>query len=195
VAVIALLPTVVTYAVPFKVSNLIVPAWYREAATHVPTGTAVLAIPFDYMLETAPMAWQAEEGIPFALVGGWALVPGEHGSHDEILSPPHGVIAALRLLNDSPGCFSTSTVDRRLVRRTLKRWRPLEIVLVPRFAPPGAESVLAATLGRSPQNVDGALVWTLPRGASLGPLGSLDLHLVCHFPKWLRHETPSLEQP
>jgi hypothetical protein len=160
-----------TYSVPFRVTTATVPAWFKQNASHLPPGTAVLTIPFAYSVESQPMAWQAETGDHFDLIGGWAFVPGGNGVNDEMMSHLGGPVAALLSMNRHPLC--ETVVEQETIRAALRRWRPLVVVEIPREAKPGARAVMTATLGLAPTWSNGAWVWNLTRSTQLGPLVKL----------------------
>ena len=95
----AFIPLFATYSVPFRVTTGTVPAWFALDASHLPSDTAVLTIPFAYGIASQPMAWQAETNDDFDLVGGWAFVPGGDGVKDEMVSALGGPVAALPRLH------------------------------------------------------------------------------------------------
>jgi len=164
----ALIPLLDTYSLPFTVTSATVPAWFDHQGSHLAPGTAVLTIPFAYGTESRPMAWQAESGDTFALIGGWAFIPGANGVDDQIVSPLRGPVAALRILGRHPSKLTTAQQDS--IRSALERWRPLVVVLVPHGAPAGAVRALTDTLGLRPSWSDGAWVWNLRAGSRLGPM-------------------------
>ena len=167
----AFVPLLVTYSLPFTVTTARVPAWFAHDAPRLARGTAVLTIPFAYALESQPMAWQAETGDAFDLVGGWAFVPGANGVDDELMSPPGGAVAALRALSGDPRRVTPAV--QRAVRAAVAAWRPLTVVLIPGDARPGALAATTATLGVPPRWSDGAWVWTFGPTSRLGPVHPL----------------------
>jgi hypothetical protein len=164
---VAFVPLVVTYSVPFRVTNATVPAWFTRDAGRLPRGTAVVTVPFAYGIASAPMAWQAEVGDSFDLVGGWVFVPGGNGTNAETVSPMGGAPAALLALGDDPAAVTAS--QQESIRGALVRLRPLVVVVVPRAATPGTVEALTDTLGIAPTWSDGAWVWHLTASSALGP--------------------------
>jgi hypothetical protein len=160
-ALAAFIPTVVTYSLSLRVETATVPAWFTQNARHLPSGTAVLTLPFAFGIMSRPMAWQAESDDAFNLIGGWAFVPGGNGFDDEMVSPLGGPVAALRALSRDP--LATTTAEQATIRVALLRWRPLVIVVEPQYAAPGTRVVLIDILRRSPTWSDGAWVWNLRR--------------------------------
>jgi hypothetical protein len=164
----AFLPLLDTYSVPFTVTTATVPAWFERDAPHLALGTAVLTIPFAYGLESAPMGWQAETGDTFALIGGWVFVPGGNGRDDEVMSALGNPVAALRALSRDPS--DVTTAEQEAIRSAVARWRPVEVVVVPRDAKPGSVAAVTDTLGLAPTWSDGAWVWTVGRSTRLGAM-------------------------
>lgn len=165
---VAFIPTLDTYSIPFRVATASVPAWFKQDASRLAPGTAVLTIPFAYSVESQPMAWQAETNDDFDLIGGWAIVPGGNGVNDEMMSHLRGPVPALISISRRPLC--ASVVDQETIRAALLQWRPLVVVEIPRDAKSGTRAVMTATLGLSPTWSNGAWVWNLTRSTRLGPL-------------------------
>jgi hypothetical protein len=153
-------------SLPFRVTTAAVPAWFEHDAGKLPVGTAVLTIPFAYGIASRPMGWQAEMDDDFDLIGGWASVPGGNGVNDEVMSALSGPIAALRALSTNPRGLTAA--DQEMIRSALIRWRPLVVVVIPRYAKQGTVGAVTDILGFSPTRSDGAWVWTLNRSTPLG---------------------------
>jgi hypothetical protein len=168
--VLAFIPIIDTYSLPFRITTAAVPAWFEYDAGKLPAGTAVLNIPFTYYIASSPMGWQAEMDDDFDLVGGWAFVPGGNGVNDEVISAPHGPVAALQALSTKPRRLTAT--EKETLRSALIRWRPVVVVVIPRYAPPGAIEAMTDTLGLPPTWSDGAWIWNLNRSARLGGHGS-----------------------
>ncbi len=168
VAVVALVPLIATYSVPFVVTNASVPAWFENGGKHLPPGTAVVTVPFSYGIESQPMGWQAETHDAFDLVGGWVFVPGGDGVHDEIISPLGEPVAAWRKLSTDPS--GVTAAEQKVLRASLIRWRPIVVVVIPKDSLTGTTAALTATLGLSPDWIDGAWVWDLGATTRLGPV-------------------------
>jgi hypothetical protein len=162
--VLAFIPIIDTYSVPFRLTTAVVPAWFRHDAGNLPAGTAVLTIPFTYYIESSPMGWQAEMDDDFDLVGGWAFVPGGNGVDDELMSPPTGPVAALQALSTNPRGLTVA--EQETIRSALVRWRPLVVVVIPQYAKQGTVAAVTDTLGVSPIWSDGAWTWNLTSSAN-----------------------------
>jgi hypothetical protein len=164
--VLAFVPLLITYSVPFEVTRATVPTWFRVDAKALPRSYAVLTFPFAFAIRSRPMAWQAETDLSFNLIGGWAFVPGANHFNDEIISPIGGVVADIRTLSNDP--LSINRTQQQAIRAALLRWRPLVVVVVPPYANACARAVIADTLGLSPKHRDGSWVWTLTSTTTLG---------------------------
>ncbi|MGA3147610.1 MAG: hypothetical protein ABSF33_09050 [Acidimicrobiales bacterium] len=166
--VLAFIPIIDTYSIPFHITTAAVPAWFEHDAGSLPAGTAVLNIPLTYGIASSPMGWQAEVDDDFDLIGGFVFVPGGNGVDDEMMSAPTGAVAALRALSANPLQLTRS--EQQTIRAALLRWRPLVVVVAASDAQPGDVAALTATLGFPPTRSDGAWVWHLTRSTTLGPL-------------------------
>jgi hypothetical protein len=175
--VVAFIPLIDTYSVPFRVTTATVPPWFQREASRLVPGTAVLTMPFAFGLRSQPMAWQAETNIDFNLVGGWALVPGGNGVNDEMVSHLKGPVAALLSMSRRPLCETIA--DQKIIRSALLRWRPLVVVEIPGDAKPGTRAAMTATLGFSPTWSNGAWTWKLDRSTRLGALVKLTTAKSC----------------
>ncbi len=163
---VAFIPLVGAYSLPLRVTSATVPTWFERGAPRLPRGTAVLTVPFAYSISSRPMAWQAETDDDFDLIGGWAFVPGGNSVDDEIMSPMGGAVAALRSLSSDPR--GVTITDQEEIRAALTRWRPLVVVVIPRYAKAGTVPAITDILGLSPAWTDGAWVWTLHPTTRLG---------------------------
>jgi hypothetical protein len=175
--VVAFVPLAATYSVPFRVTTATVPPWFKENASRLAPGTAVLTMPFAYGLESQPMAWQAETNDDFDLIGGWVLVPGGNGVNDEMVSHLQGPVTALLSMSRQPLCETVA--DQKTIRAALLRWRPLVVVEIPSDAKPGTRTAMTATLGLAPTWSNGAWTWTLDRSTRLGALVKLSAAESC----------------
>jgi hypothetical protein len=171
--VLAFVPMIDTYSLPFRITTAAVPAWFQHDAGNLPAGTAVLTIPFTYYMASSPiyiasspMGWQAEMDDDFDLIGGWAFVPGGNGVNDEVMSPPRGPVAALVALSTRP--HGMTVAEQETIRSAVIRWRPLVVVVIPQYATRGTVGAVTDTLGLSPVWSDGAWIWRLNRSTQLG---------------------------
>jgi len=161
-AAVAIVPVVVTYAVPFTVETATVPAWFTTAGTRVPAGTPVLVVPFAWYTSDEAMAWQAESGLRFALVGGFGFIPGADGHRDEFLSR----LPDARLLQRLSRGRALSAAQRDRLGVLLVRWAPLEVVVIDRHVRPRVLDTLRDVLGPPRARGDGATTWVLAPGAA-----------------------------
>ncbi len=167
-AVLAFIPIIDTYSVPFHITTAAVPAWFEHDAGNLPAGTAVLSIPLTYGVASSPMGWQAEVDDDFDLIGGFVFVPGGNGVNDEMMSALGGPVDALRALSTDPSGLTVA--EQETIRSALIRWRPLVVVVIPEDVEPGTVAALTATLGFPPTRSNGAWVWHLTPSTTLGPL-------------------------
>ncbi|HEV3213705.1 MAG TPA: hypothetical protein VGZ03_09960 [Acidimicrobiales bacterium] len=162
VALVALVPVGVTYALPLTVETARVPAWFTTAGAAVPTGTAVLVLPFAWYTSDEAMAWQAESGLRIALVGGFGFIPGADHQKDEFLSR----LPDARLLQRLSRGRALSHDQLARLRVLLARWAPLEVVAIDGRVAASAVATVRHALGAPGTHLDGATVWRLSRPGS-----------------------------
>jgi hypothetical protein len=104
------------------------------------------------------MAWQAETGIRFPLIGGWGFVPGSDRTRDEVLSPLRSA-TLLREVTTQTSALSASQAAR--MRALLSRWAPIEVVLIDSVTPAAVARNLRGLLGRPASTADGAMTWII----------------------------------
>ncbi|MGH8979482.1 MAG: hypothetical protein ACRDWE_00470, partial [Acidimicrobiales bacterium] len=156
-----------TYEVPFATRAVTVPRWYATRAPALPGGTVVLSVPFPFPGdgESAPMVWQAVDGMGFRLAGAYAKVPGRSGrpigTHDAPLADE-----VLASFDETPGRLPASSARRlAAIRTALGTWGVQVVVVSPDVAHERrAVSVLRAAIGRAPHRELGAWVWRLDPG-------------------------------
>ena len=163
---LAIVPVAATYDVPFVVRTAGTPAWFTTAGTTVPNGTAVLVLPFAWYTSDEAMAWQAESGIRFSLVGGFGFIPGRDGIRDEFLSKLPDARLLQRL---SRGTAPLTAHERATLRSLLERWAPLEVVAIDHDVRPEVLASLREVLGEPRRRLDGATTWMLARAAPRRP--------------------------
>lgn len=164
-SVAALALTWWTYQVPFATSAVAVPAWFQTVGRTVPQGSVVLTYPFPFPTAgtSAPMVWQAEDGMRFRLAGGYVKAPAADGepltNHPD--RPPYGTLAALS--EASAGPLPTGTVTQIVdLRAALRRWDVSYVVVTNTGRDPGyASALFTAVVGRAPGRSHGAWVWNL----------------------------------
>jgi hypothetical protein len=157
---VAIVPVAAAYDVPFVVETATTPAWFTTEGTHVASGTAVLVLPFAWYTSDQAMAWQAESGIRFSLVGGFGFIPGADRTRDEFLSR----LPDARLLQQlSRGTSPLTAVQRLRLRSLLERWAPLEVVAIDHDVRPEVLATLRSVLGPRSRTEHGATTWVLHR--------------------------------
>ena len=175
-ALLVVLPMAGSESAPLTVQRAVLPAWFTHDARRLPAGTRVLTIPFSPVaLASESTAYQAEDGLRFDMVGGWALVPGR-GARSALLSPVGGTDKILQDLSLSPELgIATPAPSPRVVsevRASLRRWGvQVAVVVPPQSTSPflsydtgAAVHVLSAVTGTAPSRQDGAWVWDLRSG-------------------------------
>jgi hypothetical protein len=155
---VAIVPVASTYSLPFVVRTASTPSWFAGAAGSDPTGRPVLVIPFAWKIRDDAMAWQAETGIRFPLIGGWGFVPGSDRTRDEVLSPLRSA-TLLREVTTQTSALSASQAAR--MRALLSRWAPIEVVLIDSVTPAAVARNLRGLLGRPASTADGAMTWII----------------------------------
>jgi hypothetical protein len=193
VAIAALVPVALTYDVAFVIHDQPPPAWFLSVAPRLSPGTVLLTMPYPSSAESQAMAWQADVGFAFAMVGGYALVPGGDGRQSIYVDPPAGAAAILDTLSfgiaPEPSGSLTETSE---VRRALRAWGVQVVVVAPQARDAAyAVGFLTATLGREPLWQAGTWVWY-----GLGPdpplgLGPARLFLCSSRPQKTPLATPS----
>lgn len=155
---VAIVPVASTYSVPFVIRTARVPAWFSRDASDVPSDRPVLVIPFAWEIRDEAMAWQAETGIRFSLVGGWGFIPGSDHSKDEVLSP----LASARFLRQVTTQTSSITpLQASRFHALLTAWSPIEVVLVEAVTPVAVSRNIRDMLGSPSSSRDGSLTWII----------------------------------
>lgn len=158
-----------TYQVPFTTRAVAVPEWFRVAAPRLPSQTTVLSYPFPFPLDgsSAPMVWQAVDGMRFRLAGGYVKAPGPGGRplSDRPVSAPYSILAPLTARADGPlPAARAPEVDA--LRAALARWRVGVVVIVEGGRDPRlARRLLTRAIGRPPRRTLRAWVWRLAGAA------------------------------
>lgn len=186
-----LVPVAMTYSLPFTVHASPTPEWFTTAADRLAPGTVVLTYPYPSPGLSQAMGWEAEDGLRFRLVGGYAIVPGADGLHSSAVSPFKGTEAVLDDLSLGLGdpLPQPEPSILAMVRSTLVR-RGVDVVVVSRLGrdPVYAAGFFTAVLGRLPRYEDGSWVWY--------GLGSrAPLHLPSNALTSCTADSPSLSVP
>jgi hypothetical protein len=127
-AILAILP-LVPRPLPVAAAAPVPAGWSASfAALHLPRGARVLIVPIPTATFTEPMRWQADTGVPDAMIGGYFTGPGPGGQayiDGGVMSP-----IALFLNEAWSGQLSLETPPRSQVRAQLASWHPAAVVAV-----------------------------------------------------------------
>jgi hypothetical protein len=161
VGVVALISPILGAQWPYPARSVVVPAVYRSPLiTHLPAGTILLGYPILNGFAADPMIWQAETGFPYDTVGGYGFVPGP-GPNPLGSLPPSPMTT---LFDDAYTGQVGDTIPAsrtEAVRRQLRSIGVSAVVVLPKGAAMGnLVRILTVVLGRPPQLVNGAAVWT-----------------------------------
>ncbi len=172
VAVVVLGSVVAGYSLPFRTTSAgMAPRWFLHQARSLPPGTRVLVMPFsEDLFASQALAWQAEAGLQFDLVGGYVAVPGGDGVHSTWYSPLGGAVGLLYQINvDEISLHPSSrwTPEQvTTVRRQLRKWGVQVVVVTPQVWSAKTEVAnMTDVLGRPPQHQGGVWVWYRAAGA------------------------------
>ena len=154
-----------TYQLPLAAGTFSVPRWFVDAGSSLPPGSVVVSVPFPFPSDgtSAPMVWQADEGMAFRLAGGYAKAPGPGGAP---LSQLHAALAdrvLARLSGAAAGSLPAGTPrEVQAVGAALRAWGVTEVVVTRRVRDPArAVAIFARALGTPPRLRFGAWVWAL----------------------------------
>ena len=165
VAVVAVVPVFVTFDPPFTVVPVRLPAYLSEEAPALSPDTVLLTVPFAVSGSAEPMLWQAVDDLHFRLAGAALKTPDVFGGPVGQGTPG----SARRILSDlsvSGGAAPVGTpAEIAAVRRALRAWQVQEVVIAGNSRDPVyASGFFTMVMGSAPEYVDGAWVWTVPRG-------------------------------
>ncbi len=157
-----------TYQVPFTTRAVSLPRWYLVAAPEIRPGSVVLSYPFPFPLDgsSAPMVWQALDGMAFRLAGGYVKAPGPGGRPLSDRPPPEAYDVLARLTARAAGHLPAGTPHEvRAVRTAIARWHVDVVVVTIRGRDPArAVALFTKAVGRTARRELGAWVWDLPAG-------------------------------
>jgi hypothetical protein len=168
--VAVMVPMVSTYSLPLTVQPAHLPAWFTGTSRDLPRGARLVVIPYSPVaLASQATAYQAEDGLRFDLVAGYALVPAADGT-SALLQPLRGTPRTLQRLSISPevgGSAPTASQAAAEVRRSLRHWGVQAVVVVTQDAAPvlqqfdaaDAVTFVTAVYRHPPTRQDGAWVW------------------------------------
>jgi hypothetical protein len=171
VGVAALLPLFMTFDMPFRVTKVTLPPFYRAVAQTVPPDTVLLTIPFAVSGEAQPMLWQAVNDFHFRLAGGALKTPNARGGPVQ-QGAPGSARSILTNLSVSRQLKPTGTAAELLtVRRALLQWHVQRVVVAgDSLDPKYASGFFTEALGVGPVFEHDAWVWTLrPRWTAIRP--------------------------
>ncbi len=160
VALGALVPIASTYGLPLTVHREPAPAWMTTTAPRLPAGSVLLAFPVASSGNGQAMAWQANAGFSFAMVGGYAIVPGADGRHSSTVDPLRGAPAVLDALSWGDAAATATVARADQLRHALVSWRVRIVVLTKAVPDPRYDvAYMTAVLGRAPLWQQGVWVW------------------------------------
>jgi hypothetical protein len=165
VALLAVVPVFATVDVPLTVESVRLPAYMRDVAPTLPSGTVLLTIPFAVSGIAPPMLWQAVDDMHFRLAGAAMKTPNATGGPVG-QGAPGSTRRILTNLSQLGEPLPAGTAAQLLqVRRAVQRWQVDRVVISGTSRDPVfASGFLTKALGFGPTYVDGAYVWTLPPG-------------------------------
>jgi hypothetical protein len=172
VVAVAMLPIWLTYAAPLSVQGVNLPPWYATAARHVPEGSVVTSMPFPASdaIMSAPMVWQAADGMRFRLAGGYVKVPAADGKQGVIgLGLPDSATRILEQLTYGASEVRVTAAGLAGLRTGVRTWGTSYIVVVDTGDAVGAAAIFTAATGQLPELSHRAWVWDLraqPLGAA-----------------------------
>ena len=159
----SLLPLAVGYR-PLTAAPVHEPWWFTHRSHSIPPTANVLVFP-----SINSMLWQASEGFPFRLVGGYAIIPDRNGQSSTIgvqdpldwfIANAENLGQGLQPLNQSELQHAQDSLRRRKVTHV--------VVLTKNFNAGYVASTMVALLGRAPKIDHRVMVWadvsaTLPQ--------------------------------
>ena len=180
VAAVALVPVFVTFDAPLRVVPVRTPAYLRQVTSTRPPSPVLLTIPFAVSGSSAPMLWQATEGMRFRLAGAALKTPDALGG--PVGSGPPG--SARRILTNltlsGTRLPSGTAAQLATVRGALSTWRVNEVVVTGASRDPVyASGFFTMALGVAPAFVRGAWVWKLGPGRAATPAATGSSLSVC----------------
>ena len=160
-------------ALPLAVSEHHPPRWWQSDAGKLPSHAVVLSYPLAFATIQTAMAWQAQAGLGFSMVGG--------GGPQGLIHRSGRFARGMRVLADLTGAYKDRPAGTALQLsevRSLLRGLGVTTVVVP-VRNPGpvliygqdsryAGAFLAAAIGSPPRLKDGSWLWSL--GHTLAPV-------------------------
>ncbi len=176
----SLLPLAVDYR-PLPASSVHEPWWFTHRSHSLPSTANVLVFP-----SINSMLWQASEGFPFRLVGGYAIIPDANGQSSTIgLQDPldRFIDHAENLAQD---LRPLSQTELQQAQDSLRRRRVTHVVVLTKNYNAGyVASTMVALLGRSPKIDHRVMVWaevatTIPSSVSPHAALAVDACALAH---------------
>jgi hypothetical protein len=170
VGLVATVPVFITFDLPMTVQSTAIPYFMAHEATRLPPRTVLLTVPFPISGSTAPMLWQAVDGMRFDLAGAGLKTPNASGGPLGQGSPGTAprILADLTLLGH--GLPKGTPAQLAAVRRAVRTWGVNEVVIDGTSRDPVyASGFLTAALGAGPAVVHQAWVWRIPPGGPRTP--------------------------
>jgi hypothetical protein len=164
---VALVPILLVFGprLPFTMSAVTLPRWYRAVAPGLPPDRVLLSYPPPFSSLQMAMTWQAVDADVYSQAGGGGPqgTPARAGS----ARPGFSLLAHLAFRVNTP-TPSGSATELAAVRHSLAVWRVNTVVIAPQpgagvyqegLDPTYAAAYMTAVLGRLPQIQAGAWVW------------------------------------
>jgi hypothetical protein len=140
------------------------PPFFSGAASRIPQGSVAVVAPFARSSEIMPMVWQANAGFRFRMPEGYAIRPTPDG--DATFDPdPSATDSVLTTIEEAGTAPPHDAATRRQMSCDLARWDARTVIIGPMPHQEQAEATYTWLLGRSPDRVQGVLVWWNVRGA------------------------------
>ncbi len=167
VAAIALVPMAgaVSSNVPLTARPVVLPQWFAQVGPRLPPHQVVLAYPAPFSLVQSAMTWQAVDSLQFAMAGGAG--PGAVLARAGKERAGEAVISDVSFSLDGPPHLDSA--DIASVRQALAGWKVTKVVVpgpwgLPSYDrgnnPATALGLFTLAVGRAPQFLNGAWVWS-----------------------------------
>ncbi|HVX19995.1 MAG TPA: hypothetical protein VHB02_01465 [Acidimicrobiales bacterium] len=159
------------YTLPFTEASTPPPQALTADRGRFDPATRLLLIPYPSSEVSSGMGWQAELDMPFAIAGGYVVVPGRNGHDDAWVSKPGGALPVLDTLSYGYGrSVVPSAAQLRAVRQLLQRTGVTRVIVTTQGRNPiFAATLMTAVIGRPPTFHDGAWEWDLA-STPMGPM-------------------------
>jgi hypothetical protein len=167
VAAVAIVPMAgaISSNVPLTTRRVVLPQWFAQLGPRLPPHQVVLAYPAPFSLVQSAMTWQAVDSMQFAMAGGSG--PGAVLSRAGKERAGEAIISEVSFSLDGPP--SIDSADVASVREALAGWGVTKVVVpgpwgLPSYDrgnnPATALGLFTLAVGRAPQFVGGAWVWS-----------------------------------